>query len=251
VTSVFLSTLARTAAGMLVVATVALAGSGSAADASRRVSPRTVQFSGYTWEVKSSDEGVGPGPNYFSGSTDNVRVDSSGRLHLKLTYSNGRWYCAEVINTQSLGLGRYSFRLGSPVSDLDSNVVLGLFTWSDDPAYNNREIDIEFSRWAKSDDLTNGQYVVQPYQRTRNLRRISQRPLASSTHSFDWRRTAVRFASSSAAPSTWTYRGSDIPVPGSEHVRMNLWLFRGAFPTDGRSAEVIVKSFKFEPARHR
>jgi hypothetical protein len=236
---------------MLVVATVALAGSGSAADASRRVSPRTVQFSGYTWEVKSSDEGVGPGPNYFSDSTDNVRVDSSGRLHLKLTYSNGRWYCAEVINTQSLGLGRYSFRLGSPVSDLDSNVVLGLFTWSDDPAYNNREIDIEFSRWAKSDDLTNGQYVVQPYQRTRNLRRISQRPLASSTHSFDWRRTAVRFASSSAAPSTWTYRGSDIPVPGSEHVRMNLWLFRGAFPTDGRPAEVIVKSFKFEPARHR
>ena len=250
-TSVFLSTLARTAAGMLVVATVALAGSGSAADASRRVSPRTVEFSGYQWQVKSSNEGVGPGPNYFSDSTDNVWVDSRGRLHLKLTYSNGRWYCAEVINTQSLGLGRYSFQLGSPVSDLDPNVVLGLFTWSDDPAYNNREIDIEFSRWAKADDLTNGQYVVQPYQRTRNLRRISQRPLASSTHSFDWRRTAVRFASSSAAPSTWTYRGSDVPVPGSEDVRMNLWLFRGAFPTNGGPAEVIVKSFKFEPARHR
>jgi hypothetical protein len=234
-----------------VAASLALVASGSPADASRRLSPRTVEFSGYTWQVKSSEEGVGPGPNLFSDSPDNVWVDSRGWLHLKLTYSEGRWYCAEVINTQSLGLGRYSFQLGSPVSDFDPNVVLGLFTWSDYPAYNNREIDIEFTRWAKAENLTNGQYVVQPYRRTGNLRRISQRPLASSTHSFDWRRSAVRFVSSSASPSTWTYRGSDVPKPGSEHVRMNLWLFRGAFPMNGRSAEVIVKSFKFEPARHR
>jgi hypothetical protein len=235
---------------MLLAATVALVASGWPADASRQPPPRTVEFSGYTWQVKSSEEGVGPGPNFFSDSPDSVWVDSRGRLHLKLTYSNGRWYCAEVINTESLGQGRYTFELGSVVNDLDPNVVLGLFTWSDDPAYNNREIDIEFSRWAISDDPTNGQYVVQPYQRTGNLRRISQRPLASSTHSFDWRRTAVRFASSSAAPSTWTYRGSDVPESGSEHVRMNLWLFRGASPTNDQPAEVIVKRFKFKPARH-
>ena len=235
---------------MLVAAGMALLGSGSPADA-RQLLPRTVEFSGYTWQLKSSEEGIGPGPNFFSDSPDNVWVDSRGRLHLKLTYSNGRWYCAEVVNTESLGHGRYSFQLDSPVSDFDPNVVLGLFTWSDDPAYNNREIDIEFSRWADADDQTNGQYVVQPYVRNGNLRRISQRPLASSTHSFDWRRAAVRFSSSSAAPSTWTYRGPDIPRSGSEHARINLWLFRGAFPTNGRSAEVIVKSFKFKPARNR
>jgi hypothetical protein len=61
----------------------------------------------------------------------------------------------------------------------------------------------------------------------------------------------VTFASSSAARSTWTYGAPDIPAPGSEHARMNLWLFRGALPTNGKPAEVIVKSFKFEPARHR
>jgi hypothetical protein len=211
-----------------------------------------VEFSGYTWEVKSSEEAVGPGPNYFSDAADNVWVDRRGRLHLKLTYSEGRWHCAEVINTESLGLGRYTFELGSPVSDFDPNVVLGLFTWSDYPAYHNREIDIEFSRWARMDDPTNGQYVVQPYRRIRNLRRLTQRPLAPSTHSFDWRRTAVRFASSSAAPSTWAYRGSDVPVSGSEHVRMNLWLFRGAdLPPNGRPVEVIVTSFRFQPPRRR
>jgi hypothetical protein len=249
VRSVFPS--ARAAAGMLVAVSVALVASGSAADASRRLPPRTVEFSGYTWQVKSSTRAVGPGPNYFSDSGDNVWVDSRGRLHLKLTYSDGLWYSAEVINTESLGRGRYSFELGSPVHALDPNVVLGFFTWSDDPAYHNREIDIEFGRWGKANDATNGRYVVQPYQRRGNLRRFTQRPIASSTHSFDWRRTAVTFASSSAARSTWTYRARDIPDPGSEHARMNLWLFRGALPTNGKPAEVIVKSFKFEPARHR
>jgi hypothetical protein len=32
---------------------------------------------------------------------------------------------------------------------------------------------------------------------------------------------------------------------------MNLWLFRGDSPTNGQPAEVVVKSFKFEPASHR
>jgi hypothetical protein len=64
--------------------------------------------------VKSSAGAVGPGPNVFSDSASNVWVDGSGRLHLKLTYSKGRWRCAEVINTQSLGRGRYTFELDSP-----------------------------------------------------------------------------------------------------------------------------------------
>lgn len=213
--------------------------------------PRIIEFAGYTWQVKTSAGAVGPGPNYYSDSPDNVWVDGRGRLHLKITYSEGRWRCAEVINTRSLGRGRYSFHLGSPVDDLDPSVVLGLFTWSDDPAYNNREIDIELSRWANGDDPTNGQYVVQPYDHSGNLQRITQRTVASSTHSFDWRSGAIRFDSSSAAPSTWTYRGRDVPEPGSEHVRMNLWLFRGAPPANGRTAEVIVDSFKFTRTRNR
>jgi hypothetical protein len=135
------------------------------------------------------------------------------------------------------------------VDNLDPSVVLGLFTWSDDPAYNNREIDIEFSRWATADDTTNGQYAVHPHDRIGNVRKFLQRPAASSTLFFEWRRAAIRFAIPSAAPSTWTYRGHDVPEAGSEHVRMNLWLNRGAPPTDGRPTEVIVDSFKFTRAR--
>jgi hypothetical protein len=227
---------------LLGAATVAL--SASACGGSK--APRTVEFSGYTWEVKSSEEGVGPGPNLFSDSPDNVWVDSRGWLHLKLTYSEGRWYCAEVINTQSLGLGRYSFQLGSPVSDFDPNVVLGLLTWSDDPAYSHREIEFEFSRWANPRNPTNAQYVVHPFRS--NRQKFSQPPIASSTQSFDWGQNAVTFTSSSGVPSTWTTHR--IPPPGGERVHMNLWLYLGVPPSDGRSTEVIVTSFKFTRTRH-
>ena len=202
---------------------------------------RTIEFSGYTWQLKSSEEGIGPGPNFFSDSPDNVWVDSRGRLHLKLTYSNGRWYCAEVINTESLGHGRYSFQLDSPVSDFDPNVVLGLFTWSDDPDHSNREIDYEFSRWGNARNPMNGQYVVHPFQW--NRQKFMQPPVASSTQSFDWQQDAVTFTSSSGVPSTWTTR--EVPPPGGERVRMNLWLYLGVPPSDGQTAEVIVTSFTF------
>jgi len=212
-------------------------------------SPRIVEFAGYTWQVKASAGAVDPGPNHFIDSPDNVWVDDRGRLHLAITDSEDRWNCAEVITTQSLGSGRYTFELDSDVSDLDPNVVLGLFTWSDDPAYNHREMDIEFSRWANAGDPTNGQYVVQPYDRIGNLQRIVQPPVASSAHSFDWQPDALTFRSSTAMPSSWTYAGADRPQPGSEHVRINLWLYRGAPPTNGPSVEIIVKSFIFTAAR--
>jgi hypothetical protein len=199
--------------------------------------------------VKSSVAPVGPGPNYFSESPANVFVDGSGRLHLEITQADGRWQCAEVINTHSLGHGRYTFELGCRVDDLDPNVVLGLFTWSDEPAHSHREIDIEFSRWGDAADLTNGQYVVQPYDRAGNLQRVSQAVVGSCTQSFDWQPDAVTFAASSATPSTWTYSGPDVPPSGSEHVRINLWLYRGAPPTNGANVELIVKSFTFTPAR--
>ena len=155
----------RRVTSLLLAAVLALALSGAVADASSRAQqPRTIAFSGYTWQVKSSTDVVGPGPNYFSDSGANVWVDQQGRLHLKLTSSKGRWYCAEVVNMQSLGRGRYGFELDSAVNALDPNVVLGLFTWSDDPAYANRELDVEFSRWGNAADPTNAQYVVQPYE---------------------------------------------------------------------------------------
>jgi hypothetical protein len=168
---------------------------------------------------------------------------------LKLTHSNGRWHTAEVFNTKSLGLGRYEFELDSRVDALDSNVVFGLFTWSNAPAYNHREIDIEFSRFGNASDPTNAQFVVQPYQRAGNLRRITRPAVPVSTNSFDWQANTVSFSSPRAAPSAWTYAGPDVPRPGGEQVHINVWLFRGAAPRNGKTVEVVVKRFTFTSAQ--
>src|SRR6478736_1205781 len=99
---------------------------------------KTITFAGRSWKVKIASTQVGPGPNYFSDSTNNVWVDSTGRLHLRVAKTKGRWYCAEVVLNATLGYGTYRFYLDNAVDALDPNVVLGIFTWSDDPIYNNR-----------------------------------------------------------------------------------------------------------------
>jgi hypothetical protein len=217
------------------------------AAASRATATRTISFSGYQWQVKSSRGKVGPGPNLFSSSSQNVWVDGQGRLHLAITRSHNRWYCAEVLATQSLGYGTYTFTLDSPVDALDPNVTLGLFTWSNDPSFAHRELDVEFARWGNASDPTNGQYVVQPYDATGHLVRITQSAVASSSVSFHWRAGSVAFASSSATPASWTYTGSDVPIPGDEVPHLNLWLYRGSAPANGQPVEIVVRGFTFTP----
>ncbi|MCA1677257.1 MAG: hypothetical protein LC799_35460 [Actinobacteria bacterium] len=212
------------------------------------VSGTAISFSGYSWAVKSSTEPVGPGPNVFSDAAENVWVDAAGQLHLRTTYRDGRWRSAEVILDRSLGYGQYTFNLASPVGNLDPNVVLGLFTWNDDPAYNHREIDVEFARWGNASEPTNAQYVVQPYNRAGNLKRFVQPLTAPSVHAFAWARKSVDFASTAAAGQTiasWRYTGPDVPRSGGERVHINLWLYRGTPPVDGAESEVVVSGFTF------
>jgi hypothetical protein len=59
-------------------------------------------WSGYTWNIKNVAI-QGPNLNAWSNSPQNVWVDTSGYLHLSLTYVNGIWYCAELDNTANLG----------------------------------------------------------------------------------------------------------------------------------------------------
>ncbi|MBA3717671.1 MAG: glycoside hydrolase family 16 protein [Actinobacteria bacterium] len=208
----------------------------------------TISFSGYSWTVKASSGQVGPGPNEFSSSKNNVWVDRNGYLHLRINFSKGKWYCAEIASQRSLGYGTYRFTLGSAVSNLDPNVVLGLFTWDDDPAYNDREIDLEFSRWGNAADPTNGQYVVQPWSGTGNLQRTTVGANVPSNQSFSWSPGQVAFASSNGSTASWLYTGIDVPPPGNEKTHLNLWLYRGRPPSNGRAAEVVIRSFSFVPA---
>lgn len=221
---------------------------------------RTLLFSGYEWRAKSSNDRVGPGPNYFSDSKNNVEVDAHGRLHLRITNHDRRWHCAEVISTRSFGYGTYRFSVDTNFDHMDPRVILGLFTWSDALEYSHREIDVEVSKWGDKDNK-NGQFVVQPYTSPMNIVRFQIPPgLNSSTHSFTWKPDSIFCQSlrginakppgttSIIAEHTFT---KDIPHAGGENARINLWLMDGHPPIDGKEMEVIVTKFEFAPSPER
>ncbi len=215
-------------------------------------SARTIHWSGQTWQVKDSAGPVGPGPNRFSDDHPNVWVDARGWLHIAVTRHAGTWRCAEIWSTRSFGYGSYRFRVQGDAQALDPNVVLGLFTWDDAPVDHHRELDIEWSRWSVPTDPNTAGFTVQPWQHGRlNEHRYVQPSSAPvSDQVITWRPVSAAFAAT-AVPrsglSRWTYRGPDVPAPGNAHVHLNLWLFHGAAPTNGRPAELVVRGFRFQP----
>jgi hypothetical protein len=227
------------------------------ADAQALGVSRKIRFSGYDWLVKNTEETrLGPGPNFYSDSTRNVWVDSTGKLHLRIERRAGRWYSAEVVSVASFGYGTYRWYVDSPVDNMDPNVVLGLFTWHDDTAHNHRELDIEFARWGNA-AYANAQYTVQPYAVPGNQVTFTQPGSApQSTHSLTWAPGSAAFTSlrghspTSPDPSlriaskTFT---QGVPVAGGENARMNLWLFEGNAPTNRKDVEIVVSRFEFVP----
>jgi hypothetical protein len=210
--------------------------------------PATLHWSGYDWDVKHQSRKIGPGPNFFSGANGVLRGDT---LELKLTRAGNKWYAAEVISRESFGYGRYEWQVGPIDGPLDPNVVLGLFTWNDDPAYNHREIDFEYARWGSASDPNNAQYVVQPYSTLGNELRWRQDVWGVTTiHSFTWYPDRVEFLSRTLDGTVLfkdTYTGPDVPLEGGENARMNLWLFRGAAPTDGTPVAITLERFTHTP----
>lgn len=218
---------------------------------------RIINFAGYTWGVKSNSVPLGPGPNNFSDSTQNVFVDAQGALHLRITNVNGNFFAAEIYSKQPVGYGTYSFDVISSLDTLDSNLVAGFFTWTENPAFSHREIDFEASRFNQPADPTNAQFVVQPFNVSGNRQRFTiPSGLTESTYGFHWAPSAVSFqavrgsvlnpADTSLIISQFTVPAPPVPAP-DEQVRMNLWIFNPPAPNNGQPAEVIVRNFQYVP----
>jgi hypothetical protein len=246
--------------GLSVVALVSVSVAVRSAPATAEQAPvisgygRTIRFSGYDWLVKTSTVLVGPGPNYFSDGEENVWVDELGRLHLRVTRgSDGHWRASEVVMQASLGYGQYRFAVEGPPRELDPNVILGMFTWQDDAAENHRELDVEIARWGDPAG-PNGRYTLQP-----DHMYDFEAPAVSvpTSHRIDWQPDRVRFQSWEgwdAEPTTSAtiiaehQFDTDIPHPGGEQTRINLWLNGGVAPLPDGGLEAILSSFEFLPS---
>jgi hypothetical protein len=220
----------------------------SGASASAAPPPRLIHFSGFDWTVKSSDGSLGPGPNFFSDSAENVWVDQAGHLHLRIRYREGRWWCAEIICTCSPGLGTYSLRLPAETAKgIDRNAVLGFFNWSDEAAFAHREIDYELSLWGQKNNM-DSQFVVQPYEQPGHISRFKLKPGSPAALSFSWLPDRVLFKAidtlSGRPYHRFEFRG-EIPPGGAP--RLNLWLLGGQQTQSGGDVHVVVDSFSFQP----
>lgn len=239
----------RSALGLLSLA--ALLGSSA-------VNAATLQFSGYTWEVRQG--GGGPGPNNWDAR--NVWVDANGAMHLKVMQRDGKWTAAEVTMTKALGFGTYQWQVEGRPDLMNRNLVLGLFNYTtpDIGPDGTNEIDIEFARWG-NDAWPNGNWTIYPAV-------TGPKPLSTSfeilldnlsTHRFTWSSDSVKYVSMNGlrdvgdstglikkktfAPANAHKRLPQKPIP----VHMNLWLFKGQAPSDGQAVEVVLRSFKFVP----
>lgn len=212
---------------------------------------RTLSFGGQTFWVKDSAPfSTGPGPCVFSPSEQNIFVDADGRLHLKILRQGGTWTCSEVVLDRPHGHGVYTFQVVSTLDTLDPREVFSGFLFES----LTREIDVECSPALTG--LPNGcQYVVQPFSRPGN-RRIFSIPPGPSTHRIFWSAEQIWFLSWRGLKSfppepqdiiqSFVYTGPDIPPPGQERMRFNLWL-DGQSPSSGIGSEVLLQSFQYCP----
>jgi hypothetical protein len=215
---------------------------------------RHLQWSGYKWAVKNEPRPVGPGPNRFSGSRNDVYVDAAGQLHLKIVKRTSHWMSTEIASFDSLGYGTYTFEVAGGATNIPGNAVLGLFTYDRKPEDQHREIDIELSRW-NDGRRENLQCALQPAELAHLVHRIPlSENLGGWTMSFRWAPgvvdcliTALPTAGSKPQVVASHRFTRGVPRPGNEKVRLNFWLFRGSPPDTNAPAEVVIRSFAFQP----
>jgi hypothetical protein len=207
-----------------------------------QASAREINFSGRSWMVSSGRIDEPSSSNLFSADARSVWVDNRGRLHLRLRHVGAVWNSAEVACAQQLGYGTYQFALDTDVGALDPNIVVGFFTWSDNDAFANREMDLEISRWGDP-AAPNAQFAVQPYALKGHLVRFNvPRGRQRYTYSFRWDRASAAFNFYKDALLL-----DGVPPAGDARVHINIWLAGARAPIDGREAELIVKNFVFTP----
>jgi hypothetical protein len=205
------------------------------------VSPKTIQFSGYQWEVRQAANDPGGSLNFYD--PGNAWTDESAFLHLRTKRRNGQWVSGEVKLTRSLGYGSYRFVLRD-VAHLEPAVAFALFTWDD--LGPSREMDVEFSRWGEPKDK-NAQYVIQPYVVPANTVRFMVPPGRLNVGA-RWEPGRVTFetyqASKLVAEHTFT---SGVPSAGNERIRMNIYVYDDKRHPLQNDSEVVIEKFEFLP----
>ena len=266
---------------------VALALALTAVSAPTPCAARTIDWSGYSWWVRTSNGNPqGPGPNIFSDSTQNVFIDASGNLHLKIRKdANNKWLASEIDLNQSLSYGTYEFEVSSRYDQFAANVVGALFTYLSPESVASQtggslsngipdtphEIDIEFTKAWGSGHLYFTTHDTETPSHSKNY----FQPLTGdfTTHRFTWEPGRIIWESfhghvagvanppfsiieqrpgvNNGQPARYIYTGPIVPQDLNEIPILNFWISANnastVGPTGGAEQEMIVHSFNFTP----
>lgn len=236
-------------AAAAVMAVLTPGGAAAAAPCGPASSARTVTLTGVSWWVRDSvGSRQGPGPNVFD--CRNVSATRGGGVRMIIRKRHGVWTSSQIhpYEQAGYGYGRYEWTLDRrSVAQLPASAVLGLFTWSQDPAFANREIDIEVTRWGiprrpRTSHRIPVWFSVQrgagmyPYQRRAPL------PVGGKSVAFslDWGPDRIQFGVDGTV--VWDMSKGVPPEGGVVVPAINLWL------TEGRPApaRVLVRRFSYE-----
>lgn len=211
--------------------------------------PKMLHFSGYDWKIRSYITPHGEDTCLYDPS--NVWVDDRGYLHLLMLEIEGRWHCAGISLTRSLGYGTYRFMV-SDSAHLPPSVVLAMFTCADNQdVEDRRDLKIELSQWGKADH-GNANFVVQPYYVPNNTVYFSV-PAGPMTYVLRWEPGTAffkAFKGVSAAPPgdvmDHVFK-SGIPEPSTETIHLDFYDFRHSQSGLQHPVEIVVQKFEYLP----
>jgi hypothetical protein len=186
------------------------------------------------------------GSNNWNAS--NVWIDSANRLHLKVSRSmtTGKWSSAEVFGDADLMYGTYKWKIQGRIGG---------------PSGLN-EIDIEVASWGeKVPKPFNIHYTTYPghLNGTKRISKSKRFDLTGSqtTHWYTWTPSKVIFGSQHGfhdIPTAQRFFVYETPQKFAKdmpktpiRVHMNLWLWGGHAPMNGKQVEIIIKEFSFTP----
>jgi hypothetical protein len=212
---------------------------------------RPIKFSGYDWAVRTVASNRGGAYNLYD--PENVWTDPSGALHMRITNKGGRWYCAQLALTRSLGYGTYILTVRDS-AHLEPAAVLSMYTfdeWHGDQYY--REMDVEISRWGDAASQNNAQYGVQPFYIPGNVYPFKV-PAGPLTYSMRWKSGSVTFttahASHNGTPGALVAEHkftSGVPSPGQEEVKLEFYVIPSDKYPLQEGSEVVIEKFEYLP----
>ncbi|HYP07350.1 MAG TPA: glycoside hydrolase family 16 protein [Bryobacteraceae bacterium] len=203
-----------------------------------------VEFSGYEWRLRDAPSGRG-GRNVYSPS--NIRIDEKGAMHLYISRTEEDWSCAEASMVRNLGFGTYEFAVRG-LESLEPAAAFSMFTFDyAGGTHNNREMDIEISRWGDPANPKNAQYVIQPYYVAANVHQFRV-PAGLLTFSLGWERDRAVFRTKRGSVTVAEHVvTAGVPSPGIESMRVALYIYRRSEVKLQHPMEVVVERFTYFP----